>query len=87
MTALPSVNGWLRHLLLTIALNFASPQAIVYGYLVPVLFLLAFGSVFRTDSPALQAPGSVGIQGYLSGTATVAPVVLRFDNFQVDNLG
>ena len=55
MTALPNLNGWLRHLLLTIALNFASPQAIVYGYLVPVLFLLAFGSVFRTDSPPLQA--------------------------------
>ena len=55
MTALPNLNGWIRHLLLTIALNFASPQAIVYGYLVPVFFLLAFGSVFRTDSPPLQA--------------------------------
>ena len=55
MTALPNLNGWIRHLLLTIALNFASPQAIVYGYLVPVFFLVAFGSVFRTDSPPLQA--------------------------------
>jgi ABC-2 type transport system permease protein len=55
MTARPNLNGWIRHLLLTIALNFASPQAIVYGYLVPVFFLLAFGSVFRTDSPPLQA--------------------------------
>ena len=55
MTALPNLNGWIRHLLLTIALSFASPQAIVYGYLVPVFFLLAFGSVFRTDSPPLQA--------------------------------
>jgi ABC-2 type transport system permease protein len=55
VTARPNLNGWIRHLLLTIALNFASPQAIVYGYLVPVFFLLAFGSVFRTDSPPLQA--------------------------------
>ena len=55
MTALPNLHGWVRHLLLTIALNFANPQAIVYGYLVPVLFLLAFGSVFRSDSPPLQA--------------------------------
>jgi ABC-2 type transport system permease protein len=55
VTAFPNLNGWIRHLLLTIALNFASPQAIVYGYLVPVFFLLAFGSVFRTDSPPLQA--------------------------------
>ena len=55
MTALPSLNGWMRHFLLTIFLNFCSPQAIVYGYLVPVFFLLAFGSVFRADSPPLQA--------------------------------
>ena len=55
MTAFPNLNGWIRHLLLTIALNFANPQAIVYGYLVPVFFLVAFGSVFRTDSPPLQA--------------------------------
>ena len=55
MTGHPNLDGWLRHLLLTITLNFANPQAIVYGYLVPVFFLLAFGSVFRTDSPPLQA--------------------------------
>ncbi|HLK68452.1 MAG TPA: ABC transporter permease [Bryobacteraceae bacterium] len=55
MTAPPNLNGWIRHLLLTIALNFANPQAIVYGYLVPVFFLVAFGSLFRTDSPPLQA--------------------------------
>jgi ABC-2 type transport system permease protein len=55
VTVFPNLNGWTRHLLLTLALNFASPQAIVYGYLVPVFFLLAFGSVFRTDSPPLQA--------------------------------
>jgi ABC-type multidrug transport system permease subunit len=55
VTALPSLNGWIRHFLLTIVLNFCSPQAIVYGYLVPVFFLLAFGSVFRADSPPLLA--------------------------------
>lgn len=45
--------GLRRHLLLTLRLNFCSKQAIVYGYLVPVFFLLAFGSVFRGDSPLL----------------------------------
>ncbi len=49
----PALNGWIRHFLLTLYLNFRSPQAIVYGYLVPVLFLLAFGSVFRADTPPL----------------------------------
>jgi ABC-2 type transport system permease protein len=45
--------GLLRHFLSALGLNFRSPQALVYGYLVPVFFLLAFGSVFRSDSPLL----------------------------------
>lgn len=53
MTAPAALAGWIRHFLLTIYLNFRNPQAIVYGYLVPVIFLLAFGSIFRSDSPPL----------------------------------
>lgn len=55
MTAPTVVNGWTRHLLLTLSLNFQNPQGIVYGYLVPILFLFAFGSVFRADDPPLLA--------------------------------
>ena len=40
--------------LLTLRLNFRSGRAIAYGYLVPVLFLLAFGGIFRADTPLLQ---------------------------------
>jgi ABC-2 type transport system permease protein len=46
-------HGLFRHFLLTLQLNFRSKQALIYGYLVPVFFLLAFGSVFRGDSPLL----------------------------------
>ncbi len=49
----PTLNGLLRHFSLTLQLNFRSPQALIYGYLVPVFFLLAFGSVFRADTPPL----------------------------------
>ena len=49
----PTFTGLLRHFQLTLLLNFRSPQALVYGYLVPVFFLLAFGSVFRADTPPL----------------------------------
>ena len=45
--------GLLRHFRLTLQLNFRSRQALVYGYLVPVFFLLAFGSIFRSDTPLL----------------------------------
>lgn len=47
------IRALLRHFLLTLRLNFRSKQAIAYGYLVPILFLLAFASVFRGESPPL----------------------------------
>jgi ABC-2 type transport system permease protein len=53
MTQGSPFSGLLRHFLLTLQLNFRSPQALVYGFLVPVFFLLAFGSIFRADTPLL----------------------------------
>ena len=45
--------GLIHYFLLNLRLNFRSKQAMVYGYLVPVFFLLAFGSVFRGEIPLL----------------------------------
>jgi ABC-2 family transporter len=47
------MNGLLHHLALTLRLNFRSKQAIVYGYVVPIFFLIAFGVVFRATKPPL----------------------------------
>ncbi len=47
------MRGILAHLALTLRLNFRARQALVYGYLVPVFFLLAFGSVFHSSVPPL----------------------------------
>jgi ABC-2 type transport system permease protein len=41
------------HLGLTLRLNFRARQALVYGYVVPVFFLLAYGSVFHSSVPPL----------------------------------
>src|ERR1700710_3089154 len=49
----PRMNGLLQHLLLTLRLNFRSKQAIVYGYVVPIFFLLAYGSLFQSTKPPL----------------------------------
>jgi ABC-2 type transport system permease protein len=54
MSAPTRARGLWRHFLLTLDLNFRSRQAIVYGYAVPLLFLVAFGSVFRFEVPALS---------------------------------
>lgn len=47
------MRGLLQHFKLTLILNLRSRQALVYGYLVPVFFLIAFGSIFRGDDPPL----------------------------------
>jgi len=46
-------SGLGHHFLLSLKLNFRSLQAIAYGYFVPLFFLLAFGSVFRSEIPPL----------------------------------
>jgi hypothetical protein len=46
-------RGLGQHFLLTLRLNFRSGRAIAYGYLLPVIFLLGFGSIFRGGEPAL----------------------------------
>jgi ABC-type transport system involved in cytochrome c biogenesis permease component len=77
MTALPELNGWIRHFLLTMYLNFHNPQGIVYGYLVPVIFLLAFGSVFRADDPPLLAQmGQIMTITILGGACFGLPTAL-----------
>ena len=47
------MTALLHHLTLTLRLNFRSRQALIYGYVVPIFFLLAFGSVFRSSVPPL----------------------------------
>jgi hypothetical protein len=49
----PVLRGLFRHFLLCLELSLRSKQALVYGYAVPLLFLVAFGSVFRAENPAL----------------------------------
>ena len=77
MTALPALNGCIRHFLLTIYLNFRNSQGMVYGYLVPIIFLLAFGSVFRADNPPLLAQmGQIMTITILGGACFGLPTAL-----------
>jgi ABC-2 type transport system permease protein len=44
------MRGFLAHFWTTLKLNFRNPQAVVFGYVVPVFFLIAYGSVFSRMS-------------------------------------
>jgi ABC-type multidrug transport system permease subunit len=77
MTQSSALSGLLRHFLLTLRLNFRSKQALVYGYLMPVFFLLAFGSVFRSDTPLLlHQMGQVLTISILGGACLGLPTAL-----------
>lgn len=40
------MNGFWHHLRLTLKLNFRNPQAVVFGYLVPIFFLFAIAAFY-----------------------------------------
>src|SRR3954466_12689070 len=45
------MRGFFRHLLITLKLNFRNPQAVVFGYVVPIIFLLAYTAFFGKARP------------------------------------
>jgi hypothetical protein len=53
MSAPRALRGLGCHFVLTLKLNFRSGRAVAYGYVMPVLFLVAFAGLFRGDTPVL----------------------------------
>ncbi len=48
-------DALLRQAWLSLRLNFRAPLPVVYGYLLPVVFLFGFGGIFRAGNPPLLA--------------------------------
>ena len=70
------MNGLLHHLLLTLKLNFRSKQAIIYGYVVPIFFLIAFGVVFATKPPLRAEMGQLITVTVLGGACFGMPTAM-----------
>jgi len=70
------MNGFLRHLLITLKLNFRNPQAVVFGYVVPIFFLFAYGSVFirGTAAPLTRQLGQLLTITVLGGACFGMPI-------------
>ena len=76
-------RGLGRHLVSTLRLNFRSRAPLVYGYLVPVFFLLAFGSVFRSGSPPLlHEMGQLLTITVLGGTCFGLPTAMVAERYR-----
>jgi ABC-2 type transporter len=70
------MRGPLRHLLLTLRLNFRSPQALVYGYLVPIFFLLAFAAIDKTTPTVFNELGALLTITTLGGACFGMPTAM-----------
>ncbi|MDB5321188.1 MAG: type transporter [Phycisphaerales bacterium] len=71
------MRGFLHHLLLTLKLNFRNPQAVVFGYVVPIFFLFAYGSVFAsrsTGAPLTRQLGQLLTISVLGGACFGMPI-------------
>ena len=70
------MKGLLNHLALTLKLNFRSKQAIIYGYIVPIFFLFALGSVFASKPPLLNDMGRLLTVTILGGACFGMPTAM-----------
>src|SRR5882757_8828200 len=70
------LNGLLHHLAISFKLNFRSKQAIIYGYVVPIFFLIAFGVVFATKPPLRAEMGQLITVTVLGGACFGMPTAM-----------
>src|SRR5215207_1723719 len=55
------MKGFLHHLAITLKLNFRNPQAVVFGYVVPVFFLFAFAAFYaKGKNPGVDMARCLG---------------------------
>ena len=73
------LNGLLQHTLLTLRLNARNRLALVYGYLIPVLFLFAFAALFRETPRLTREMGQLLTIGTLGGACFGMPTGLVAD--------
>jgi hypothetical protein len=71
------MRGLLAHMMVTLRLHFRNRQALVYGYIFPLLFMLAFWLVYRNERiPLLRHCGELLTIGILGGACFGLPTTL-----------
>ncbi len=73
------VYGLLQHSLLTLRLNARNRLALIYGYLIPILFLFALAALFRETPRLTREMGQLLTIGTLGGACFGMPTGLVSD--------
>ena len=72
-----SMNGFWQHFSVSLRLHLRSRMALVYGYLFPLIFLAAFGVLYRHDEiPLLWHMGELLTVSVLGGACLGFPTAL-----------
>ncbi len=69
------ISGFWQHVAITLTLNFRNRQALVFGYVVPVFFLIAFVAIFGQTSMAKTIAPLIVIS-ILGGACFGLPITL-----------
>jgi hypothetical protein len=71
------MSGLVHHALVSLKLNFRNKMAVIYGYLFPLIFLLAFWAIYRHDRvPLVQHMGQLLTVTALGGACFGLPTTL-----------
>src|SRR5580658_1382906 len=71
------MRGFWNHFLVTLLLNCRNIQALIFGYGVPVFFLIAFASVFGHDSKSMgEMMGKLMTISALGGACFGLPIAM-----------
>src|SRR6185295_9545039 len=75
-TAGLNMNGFVTHFLLSFRLNFRNIQALVFGYFVPIFFLVAFRGLYASKPPLMREFGQLLTISTMGGACFGLPVTL-----------
>lgn len=71
------MRGFTNHLMISLLLNARNRQALIFGYVVPVFFLIAFASIFaKGGTPVAKTMGSLLVISVLGGACFGMPITL-----------
>lgn len=70
------MRGFLKHFWISLRLNFRNVQALVFGYFVPLFFLVAFRGLYATKPYLMREFGQLLVISTLGGACFGLPVTL-----------
>lgn len=70
------MHGFWRHFLITLVLNARNRQALIFGYVVPVFFLIAFAAIFGQGQSMAKTIAPLLVISIMGGACFGMPITL-----------